>query len=314
MYVAKKRKPCNVFRHDVVHYRLYSIGKLAVQRNVNRGQPKLLIVINETFTSFARKPSSLFWFVVSHAFLITFAVYGGMVNGNPTAVVIPTEFVFMSDIGGMVGGSSSISNSTYVSRSGLVQVSKEESNGVLHTLMMSQADTNELFNYVAKSCGLDDSKKPNVNSEDDVLSEYYPPTRFIAYFFLDAYGSFYDYGNQAGQPKLGKVLENSVSRLLAKTTLYSAKSGLYVRAQRLSAENLHLIGFDLTLDPSELSSYPKLKRILANEMAMVEIPENSGAATLDNVVALRPGNNLHIRLGGRPYVIFTYRYNGQPER
>ena len=47
-------------------------------------------------------------------------------------------FIHVSRIGGMVGGFTAIAQSKYIGSGGLVQISKEETNGVLHMLEQGQ--------------------------------------------------------------------------------------------------------------------------------------------------------------------------------
>ena len=88
-------------------------------------------------------------FTISPSFNIKPEVQKGLARANAQELEKLVQFVFTSQIGGMVGGFSAISNSTYISLSGLIQVSKEDTNGVLHKLMIAHTDTCKLFKDIA---------------------------------------------------------------------------------------------------------------------------------------------------------------------
>jgi hypothetical protein len=245
--------------------------------------------------------------VICQAFFITSKVYGDMAHTDAKPLERPVQFAFISNIGGMVGGLSAISNSTYISRSGLVQVSKEDTNGVLHTLMVAQTDTSEVFKDISRAGDFTKIGKANTDKKDNVLSEYYPPTKFVSYFYEGDSGSVHEYFGYDEHTGFAKKISDNISDFVAKTKLHSANLGIYVRAQRLPNKNLHFIKFDLVLEPDDLISFPILTSILENEMAMVGIPEKNGDARLDNNIVIRPGYNLHIRVGQKAYVVFTYQ-------
>lgn len=219
------------------------------------------------------------------------------------------QFVFTSQIGGMVGGFSAISNSTYISLSGLIQVSKEETNGVLHTLMIAHTDTSKLFKDIASNVDFTQMKKPITDNKNNVLSEYYPPRKLLAYFFQRENEPIYEYFGEAKYPKSCKKFLEKVSDFAAKTTLHYANPGLYVRAQRVPASNIQLIKFDLELERSDLLSFPTLNKILQNEMAMVRIYQKNGRAVIADNIVIKAGDPIYTRIGKDAYLIFPYHYD-----
>jgi hypothetical protein len=221
-----------------------------------------------------------------------------------------TPYIFVSEVGGMVAGFSATSHSKHISSSGLIQVSKEETNGVLHTLMTGHTDTSVFFENLAKDSNLClQMEKPLTGKKSNMVSEYYPPGTLVAYYYSRGNSAICEYYGKVECTEVVKNLGDRVLDLVAKTRLYSAIPGLYVRAQRICALNLNLIKFDLELERSDPLSYATLNKILENEMALVRVREKNGRAVLTDNIVLKAGNPIHIRIGKCAYLIFPYRYN-----
>ena len=248
-------------------------------------------------------------FTIGPSFNIKPEVQEDLARANAQELEKLIQFVFTSQIGGMVGGFSAFSNSTYISLSGLIQVGKEETNGVLHTLMIAHTDTSKLFKDIASNVDFTQMKKPLTDNKNNVLSEYYPPKKLLAYFFQRDNEPIYEYFGEAECPKSCKKFLEKVSDFAAKTTLHYANPGLYVRAQRVPASNLQLIKFDLELERSDLLSFPTLNKILQNEMALVRIYEKNGGAIIADSIVIKPGDPIHTRIGKDAYLIFPYYYD-----
>lgn len=222
------------------------------------------------------------------------------------------HFAFISEIGGMVGGFSAISNSKYISRSGLIQVSKEETNGVLHELMTGHTDTSVFFENITKDSNFcPRMEKSVVDQNSNEVSEYYPPKTLMAYFFYGEKNVPCEYYGEVANTEAAKSFVNRVLDLTAKTKLYHATPGLYVRAQRILASNLNLIKFDLELEPSDLISFPILNKIFEITMALVRVREKDGRAVIADKIVIKAGDPIHIRIGKEAYLLFPYRYNPQ---
>jgi hypothetical protein len=220
------------------------------------------------------------------------------------------QFVFISQIGGMVGGSSAISNSQYISSSGLIQFSTEETNGVLHTLMIGHSDESKFFKNMAKDPNIcPRMKKPLTDKQNEKLSEYYPPITIVAYSFHGGNNVACEYFGEVLNTEVVENFVNQASDIIAKTKLYPAAPGLYVRATRLLGSNLNLIKFDLELECSDLLSFATLNEMLENKMALVRVGEKNGRAVISDNVVIKAGNPVHIRIGKKAYLIFPYHYN-----
>jgi hypothetical protein len=220
------------------------------------------------------------------------------------------HFAFISEIGGMVGGFSAISNSKYISRSGLIQVSREETNGVLHALMTGHTDTSVFFKNIAEDSNFcPRMEKSVVDQNSNIVSEYYPPKTLMAYFFYGGNNVACEYYGEVPNTEVAKSFVNKVLDLTAKTKLYPATPGLYVRAHRILASNLNLIEFDLELDRSDLLSFPILNKISEVQMALVRVGEKDGKAVIADNIVIKAGDPIHIRIGKVAYLVFPYRYN-----
>lgn len=248
-------------------------------------------------------------FTISPSFNLKPEAQGALARANAQKIEKLFQFVFTSQIGGMVGGFSAISDSTYISLSGLIQVSKEETNGVLHTLMIAQTDTSKLFEDIASNVDFTQMKTPVTDNKNNVLSEYYPPKKLLAYFFQKENDFFYEYFEEATFPNSCKIFLEKVTDFSAKTTLHYASPGLYVRAHRVRTSNLQLIKFDLELERSDLLSFPTLNKILQNEMALVQVNNINGRAILADNIVIKAGDPIHTRIGTDAYLIFPYHYD-----
>ena len=220
------------------------------------------------------------------------------------------EFVFISEIGAMVGGSTAISNSKYISISGLIQVSKEENNGTIHNLMTGYGNTNEFFRDLSED--FDSCPKWNMDEKGKkpgLVTEYYPPTTLMAYSFLGHDNLVCKYfGEVSNNETAGKFI-NRVSAFVTRTELTSAPFGLYIRASHIINPKLNLIKFDLELKRSELSSYDKLNQVIKNQMAMVRVGNKNQLTLIADNVAIIPGKPIHVRIGNNAYLIFPYNFD-----
>ena len=252
----------------------------------------------------------VFLITIIHALYIQAEAQEEMMRSNSTSTFLEVvQFTFVSHIGGMVGGRSAIADSMYISRSGLVQVSKEDTNGILHSLMISHTDTGQLFQEITKIAQLTESKKDDTENNNVVLPEYFQPKTIAAYLLNGVKSYIYKYFEEPEHSRIGRKVIDIISHFVANKELFPASSGLYVRSQRVITSDLHLIKFDLVLEHSDLLSFKLLKNILENEMALVHIHENNGNSVLAKNVVIRAGNPLHIRIGREVYLIFPFRYN-----
>lgn len=220
------------------------------------------------------------------------------------------QFAFISQIGEMVGGFSAISNSNYISRSGLIQVSKEETNGILHTLMIGQTDSSVFFENLAKDPNFcSQMEKPLTDKNSNTVSEYYPPKTVVAYSYYGRDNIICEYYGEFESPEVEKIFLDKILDLAAKASLHAAEPGLYVRAQRNLVSSLDFIKFDLELELYEALNYVTLQKLIQNEMALIRVLEKNGKAILADNIMLEAGYPVHIRIGKRAYLIFPYRYN-----
>jgi hypothetical protein len=249
-------------------------------------------------------------FIMSPSFKIRAEVQKHSVSSSDEISDKAVQFVFISEIGAMVGGSSAVSNSKYISESGLVQVSKEETNGVLHTLMTGLTDTSVFFENIGKgSNACPQMESPNTAKESGNVTEYYPPTTYIAYSFFSGSNEVCEYIGEVSNSDLVKNFVDQVSDLVAGTKLSPDSPGLYVRTSRNPTSNLNLIAFDLQLKRSDLPSFVKLNQMIANEMAMIRVREKNGRAVIAGDFTIQAGDPVHLIIGKEAYLLFPFRYD-----
>lgn len=226
-----------------------------------------------------------------------------------TTEVVP--FAYVSKIGGMVGGFTATSNSQYINSSGLVQVSKEETNGVLHMLKIGHADTRAFFDDLARDCKLLLPKRKSAERDQaHELSEYYPPKTLVCYS-VPSQGNVIcnSYGINETTDAL-KNFVNKAEKIIIQSALALAEAGLYARAQRIPEADLNFITPDVKLEHSDIAANKRLVSILKNEMALIRIGEEAATVVLANKITLLPDKPIYIQIGKRVYLLITYRYKG----
>lgn len=249
------------------------------------------------------------FFAIIPLFDLNAETHTELIASNDQEIENLVQFIYTSHIGGMVGGSYAVSNSTYISISGLIQVSQEETNGILHSLLIAHTDTRKLFQDLTINYDSSQIERPQTNDRNNEVSEYYPPKKILAFFFQKGSNSIYEYYDNCKTSLSCYKFFEVLSDFTAKTTLRYANPGLYVRAQRLPASNIQFIKFDLELHRSDLQSLPTLNKILQNEMALVQIIIKNGRAVLTDNVEIKAGQPIHIRIGKDAYLIFPYYYD-----
>lgn len=235
-------------------------------------------------------------------------IYG--ISGETGLIKETLPFVYVSKIGGMVGGFTATSNSQYISSSGLVQASKEETNGILHMLRFGHIDTSAFFNDLEKNYkSLLPKKKPSLHQKTPELSEYYAPQTLVCYLVSaqDNVACHY-YGKDEIADAIRDFM-NKIEKIIDKTELSMAKAGLYVRAQRIPKTELSFTTPDIKLQ--DLTDNQILSSILENEMALVRIDEETAKAELANKITLLPDKPIYIQISDRLYLLITYRYKGE---
>lgn len=232
------------------------------------------------------------------------------ISGETGLIKEILPFAYVSKIGGMVGGFSATSNSQYINSSGLVQVSKEETNGILHMLRFGHIDTSAFFNDLAKKYKpLLPKKKPPMHDKALELSEYYAPQTLVCYLVSakDNVACHY-YGKDEITDAIRDFM-NKMEKIIDKSELSMAKAGLYVRAQRIPKTELSFTTPDIKLQ--DLTDNQILSSILENEMALVRIDEETAKAELADKITLLPDKPIYIQIGDRLYLLITYRYKGE---
>ena len=218
------------------------------------------------------------------------------------------QFVFVSNISAMVGGFSAVSQSTYISISGLVQVSKEVTSGDLQQLMVAHFDTRPLFNSIMQHLNWIHTEKNPAEGQNPPTTEYYPPAQLLAFQLSGKNQSAYRYFSQLECTAACKAFVEKISDFASKVTLKQAQKGLYARAQKLSFPDFSSIHFDLEIKSAQLIFWPALAHLVQNEMALILMDAPNGKAELSDQFFLAAGQPVHIKIGEEAYLIFPYQY------
>ncbi len=220
-------------------------------------------------------------------------------------------FAYVSKIGGMIGGFTATSNSLYIGGTGLVQVSKEETNGVLHMLRIGHADIRAFFDDLARNCKLLLPKRKSAEQGQAFeLSEYYPPQTLVCYSVPAQGNVICNYYGKDETTEVVRDFVNKVKKIIAQAELSLAEAGLYIRAQRIPEPDLSFIEPDLKLQHFNLTANKRLLSILENEMALVRVGEETATVVLANKIRLMPDKPVYIQIGERVYLLITDRYKG----
>lgn len=229
---------------------------------------------------------------------------------NTGSLIEAGRFVYVSEIGGMVGGFTATSNSRYIGGTGLVQVSREETNGVIHMLRMGHADTEGFLRELAEGCKLRPPERNSAQQGEPLeVSEYYPPETLVCYLTPSHHYVIYSFkGKEVTDVVRGFV--NQAAEFVARSELSSVKPGLYVRAQRILESDAKIVKPDVVLERSELAANKKLLSILENEMALVRVGQETDRGVLRGKITFLPDKPIHIQIEDYLYLVTTYRYNG----
>ena len=214
-------------------------------------------------------------------------------------------FVHVEKVGGMVGGHTAVSDARHVGLGGLVQVTREETDGRLHLLRQGQVDAQSLFESLAHGDPLPAPQVPEGPVED---SEYYPPSITITRF-IPAHG--YRVFSVEGEPPSGaRAVVDRVWTLADAAEVAPAEPGLYVRAYRIPPKDEESSTPDVVVPVARVNGDPKLRRVLEEEMALVRVGGEKDMVVLGQSFTIIPGRPVHFQVAERRYVMFAFRYAG----
>jgi hypothetical protein len=218
-------------------------------------------------------------------------------------------FVHISQMGGMVGGFSAVSNSQYIARTGLIQISKEETNGVLHQLQEGHTNTSALFDYLAKNADLlNHQETAEIKEQDLNLREYYPPKTLLCYLKTSKENSVCKYFEKDDISNAVRDFLNKAQTLIDQTSLSIAESGLYVRAQCIADWEGRFIKPKLVLEYVDLIAEGKLRNIIENEMSFVRVDMEAKNDTETEKLSFIPDKPFYIQISKDMYLLITYQY------
>jgi hypothetical protein len=217
--------------------------------------------------------------------------------------IIP--FVYVSNLGGMVGGSPATSQSYYVNRAGMVQRSEETTDGSLQRLqeglLRDDASLGGLFRFRFPAETAPSAGKSGAHLE---LSEYFPPRVVVGYAAPSGEYALRSYGADEMSASVQEFVKATTSSVEG-SELVDARAGLYVRAQRLPSFDPHIQAPDVLLETVGSSS--ELLRVLQNEMALIRVGDPDTSFSLSEDIEVKPGQPAHIQFGEIYFRIIAYR-------
>jgi len=221
------------------------------------------------------------------------------------AMVVPS--VYISQIGGMVGSFSTISYSKYIGSTGIVQVSKEENNGVIHSFKVGHINKTKLSNKTINNY-ITLKRKANISKADSPieLTEYYSPKTMIC--ILAPQNVICDYYEKSKIPEFAKAPINLVENIAAHSSLSQAKPGLYVRAQQIPDAKENFIQADARLEALDCETNKALCEIIKNEMALIRVSEERAPFELTDNIKLEVNKPFYIEINEIVYLFNIYSY------
>jgi len=222
------------------------------------------------------------------------------------------SFIFVSQIGGMVGGATFCSVSSYLGADGTLQSSREESNGILHSLKTGRADINPVQQKIESSTeAWKRAEAPGETNREAEVSEYYSP-KILLNFLLPADPGYFSHYFELSDTtnRLSEVLK-SIDTLFSDTPLSKAKDGLYARAQRIPNAKNKFIKAAANLNKLGPPARETMCAVISREMALVRIGGLGDEIILLDGVSLKPNRPLYLEADNLVYLITTYRLEGE---
>jgi hypothetical protein len=217
------------------------------------------------------------------------------------------SFVFVAEIGGMVGGSAARSCTVYLADSGLLQKSDEEADGTLHSLRSGQGDAQILLRELPLAVpapGPSPEKGP-----PRPLPEYYSPK--LAITWLAARGGYRSASFEAAAaPSRIAAFARRARSAIQAGDLPAASPGLYARARRQLNFDPEIESLRATISTRQLGSLPLLSGLIAREMALVRLGPPGVPASLTKDLQISPGRALRIKVGNLVYLVQAYEFRG----
>ena len=222
------------------------------------------------------------------------------------------RYIHVSRVGGMVGGFSATSDSKYFGPRGLVQISKEETSGVLHMLKQGQLDTSAFFNELfIKADDFAPQKSLAEEVEDNIeVSEYYPPQITICLSIPKANVAYCNSYKEVEDNGIVTDLMKKIDETASTSELSPAESGLYLRAQRIHDPELYFIKADIKVPDLLSINNRRLRKAIENEMALIKMAEITDTVMKAGSIELRPDRPVYIQIGKEVYLLTSYTYDG----
>ncbi len=226
-------------------------------------------------------------------------------NGEEDTAISATPFVFVSLVGAKVGGRPASSESFYVGRDGLVQVSEESTDGVLHRLRQGQLDTESFFDGLSQVVPSDSADAVDGSAESDELPEFFPPAVVLAYAAPSGEFLMTEY-RQDHLPERVASFVAQVTALGEQPDLVDAEPGLYARAQRHLVFDPSIETPDLVLDEEEAANAAPLSTMLRRETAFIRLGAVDEEVVLAGSISLLPDRSVQVQVGQIVYLVMAY--------
>ena len=218
------------------------------------------------------------------------------------------SFVFVAEIGGMVGGSAARSCTAYLADSGLLQEADEETDGTLHDLRSGQGNARTLL----RKLPLVVPGHPAGKNQRQPLPEYYSPKLAITWLTARGGYRFVSFEAAAAPPEIADFARRAKSAVRA-GDLRSAPPGLYARARRQLNFDPEIESLRATVSTRQLGSLPLLSELIAREMALIRLGPPGAPASLAKDLRISPGRALRIKVGNLVYIVQAYEFRGPDE-
>jgi hypothetical protein len=233
-------------------------------------------------------------------------------SGDGDTTIAATPFVFVSLVGGQVGGRPASAESFYVGRDGRIQVSEESTDGVLHRLRHGRLQTESFFEGITRVGSADGTEAADGATQPEELPEYFAPAVVLAYEAPSGEFLINDYPQQ----ELPEPVASLVARVTAlgeRPELVDAEPGLYARAQRHPIFDPRIETPDLVLDVEEAARDAHLSSMLRREMAFIRLGDVEEEVLIAGRVALLPDRSVHVQVGQIVYLVMAHVNHGDSD-
>lgn len=256
---------------------------------------------------------SFFLIILSHYAILSHAALSAIgINDRKEHTVRSqnlTNFIYLTKTGGMRGSGSALSDTVYIGRNGSVQVSREETSGVLHSIRTVVTDTASFFTeFESFISSMERKHKSGSIETDGMVSEYYPPQITLCYAVNGEESSCFTETESRLSVHVRKIMD-MVDRKIQQAELLPGPAGLYIRSQQMPESFIEYVKPDIRLIRVDDVSDEKARSSVLEMMSFVYAGRTAEKIMISENVSLIPGRPVYLLTGDNHlYLLTAYSY------